>query len=170
MGALNPAALTGKRGLGKGVGGLGLGRRNALCSLTHFASLSSSSESSPEPCLSGNCLPVLSAFQPFHPPDHVSRRTSFILASGYFLSFDFHSPLLFAPSKSVAQYITSLCLCVLPLPSSYLSIPFYGPFYPFCGSSHPEAMDINSGGIGAVDTKKNSCPWTHWEWTLLSNQ
>lgn len=91
---------------------------------------------------------MLSAFQPFYPPDHVNRRTSFILVSGYFLSFDFHLPLLFAPSKSVAQYIASLCLSVLPLPSSYL--PFYGPFYPFCGSSHPEAMDINSGGIGVT--------------------
>lgn len=40
MGALNPAALTGRCGLGKGIDELGLGAKNALYLLTHFASLS----------------------------------------------------------------------------------------------------------------------------------
>ncbi|XP_023619435.1 probable RNA-binding protein 23 isoform X3 [Myotis lucifugus] len=167
LGALNPAALTGRRGLGKGIDGLGLGRRNALCSLTHFASsLCSSSESSPEPCLSGNCLPVLPAFQPFYPPDHVSRGTSFILDSGYFLSFYFHLPLLFVPSKSVAQYIASLCLWVLPLHIYHSTAPSIH----FVDQAILKPWTLTLGELGSpLDTKKSSCPWTHWEWTLLSN-
>lgn len=147
LGALNPAALTGRLGFGKGREWLGPGKKE--CSvLTNFASLCSSSESSPEPRLSGTCLPVLPAFQPLYPSDHVNLGTYLSLVSSYFPSFGFYLPLLLAPGKSVAQYTISLCLWVLPLPSPHL--PFYGPFTPFCGPSHPEGVDIDFGGIGAT--------------------
>lgn len=165
MGALNPAALTGRLGFGKGREWLGSGKKE--CSvLTNLASLSSSSESSPESRLSGTCLPVLPAFQPLYPSDHVSLGTWLILVSGYFLSFVFRLPLLLAPGKSVAQYTASLCLWVLPVPSPHLLS--YGLFSPFCGPSHPEGVDIDSGGIGAT-LRHQEALLPHWKWILLSN-
>lgn len=129
-------------------------------------SSSDCSESSPESRLSGTCLPVLPAFQPLYPSDHVSLGTWLILVSGYFLSFVFRLPLLLAPGKSVAQYTASLCLWVLPVPSPHLLS--YGLFSPFCGPSHPEGVDIDSGGIGAT-LRHQEALLPHWKWILLSN-
>lgn len=144
LGALNPAALTGRLGLGEGREVLGLGKKE--CSvLTHFASVCSSSESSPEPGLSSNRLPVLPAFQPFYPPIHVSHRTLIVLVTGYFLPLAF---IHFSLPQVNQWYIASLYRWVLPLPSSQLH--FYGPFSLFCGPSHPETVDIYSAGIGAT--------------------
>ena len=116
--------------------------------LTLCASLCSSSESGPEPRLPGNRLPVLTAFQPLYPPNHVSYKAQ--LASVFIVIFfpsAYYLHFLLATGKLVAWSTASLCLWVLPLPAPRL--PFHGPFSLFCGPSHPEGMNTDGRGTGA---------------------
>lgn len=109
-----------------------------------------SSESSPEPRFPSNRLPVLPAFQPLYPSDHVSLRVWYSwwqVPCLWLFSFLWFPIYLFSIGKSVAQYTASLCLWV-PLP--FPRLPFHGPFSPFCGPSYPEGVDVDSVGIGAI--------------------
>ncbi|KAK2497177.1 hypothetical protein MC885_005542 [Smutsia gigantea] len=77
---------------------------------------------------------------------------------------------LFNPPNHVNQWHRTLLPCASgSCPSLFPIYPPTAPSLHFVDQAILRTWTLTLGGIGAtLDTKKSSCPWPCWEWTLLS--